>query len=189
MESVITIKVGDWDSEYEEKNLDVSSDDAIIECLIEGHTTAEVGRIALMAREKGDAPDNILKPNKLLLQAAARAEIGQKAGRKRTIELEDGRVIKGVREYVGPVVRRELDVDDEQLSLEIESIEGPEFAYVQSELALARAKDYLIKVIPGHIYSRLAIIAVNEGDVEAAMNELISEIEGVVVQLRQPVLA
>ena len=164
---VITIPIDDWDEQYIQDEPDVTTDDAIIARLLEGITTAQVARHTIVARERGDAPENILKPNKLLLFTGAQKQVSEKYQRRtRVVEVPSGKSYE-VREYSAPV--REKQEDDEAGTLTDEatiSIIAPLVSIDDKDQSVSNAERYLLNVAMGHIWPRLVEIAYHGGDVE-----------------------
>lgn len=187
-EPSIVIPVGDWDEEYLKEEPDISSEDSLISLLqTTKYGPQKIGRLAIMARERGAAPEDIISANKLLLNAGAAVEVSAKAAaHKRKVELPDGREIE-VREFVAPVREKgeghfEGDTQATDASPSPQPDNEP-FVSVISDTARTRALDYLLKIVPGYIYGRLAIIAANGGDVHAAADALKAKIDEVVERL------
>lgn len=206
-EFTLKIPVGDWMREYVREEPDVSTEEKIIEMATRDKVpTSQIGRFVIVAREAGAAPDEIIPANRLLLNAAAAASVQQIiASRHRELELPNQRTVK-VREFIGPVkeVYTQVKADDIQPINELvvpmpvleegEAIELEEypinqtaieagFVEVQSEAAQQRAIDYLLGRVPGYVYSRLAVIAVNGGDVAGIADRFKAEIDRIVGEL------
>lgn len=181
---VIEIPYRDWLEEYMRDEPDVSTEEKLIEAL-KCATSAKVARWAIVARERGDAPQNLLKPNKLLLYAGGQADIASKyAAQKRRVQLENGREIN-VRAYVGPVPKEEEEQADFETTVEAGVVQDDNLFLVEalSVQGCERALYYLRKVVPGHVWGRLEIVAINRGDVQGVAQELIGEIEKMVERL------
>lgn len=214
-EYAIKVPVSDWMKEYIREEVDVSTEDKIVELATKDKMpTSQIARMVIIAREAGAAPEEIIPANKLLLNAGGAASIQQIiATRYRELEIANNRTVK-VREFVGPMreVHTQVKADEiqpvaeapaarvqanelvapvpdlEEVTLPEETEAGqqpvePGFVVVQSEEACQRAIDYLLSRIPGYVYSRLAIIAVNEGDVAQVAERLKAEIDRVVREL------
>lgn len=163
----IHIDIEDWHQETLREETVVSGDDDIIVMLEEGQKTGVIARAAVVSREKGLAPETILPANKLLLYAAARAEVSKKArGRKEQVKVRSGKTYPAPA-LVGAVHAGSDDEDDP---------DEPSYVPLVNPKALANAEDYLRTVLPGHIWHRLLTIYANGGDVEAAADALKEEI-------------
>jgi hypothetical protein len=196
-EPTLKIPIGDWMKEFVREEVDVSSEEKIIELATkEKMPTSQIARLVIVAREAGYAPDEIIPPNKLILNAGASASIQQIiATRYRELEIANNKTVK-VREFVAPV--REVMTrteEPEEVELSTEQVIGepetqpqqqptePGFVNVQTDEACQRAIDYLLGRIPGYVYSRLAIVAVNGGEVVQVAERLKAEIDRVVREL------
>lgn len=173
----IRINIDPWVAEYEATEPDVRNHDAIIGRCLEGVPTAKVGQYTLVAREKGDAPDDILPPNDHLLLSGARGAVQSIfAQRKIERETEDGRRYT-VREFVSLYGR-------EQAEAAQKIADNAEMAAVASGIvkssdkrAAYLAEDYLLETMPAHIASRFAILKELDEDVRAVGGELIKRIQ------------
>lgn len=163
----IKIDVTDWNEDYQSKELDVSSENEIIKRAKEGVKPSEMGRHIVVAREKGLAPDNIIKPNKSILNIGAAYLVSQlqtKFLKKKN--LKNGKNIT-VRALTCPT----------------EGVQNQAVVDSDTEDGCQNAINYLLNVIPGHIQGRLVIIAANGGDVEDYAEKLIMEIRNIVSEL------
>lgn len=187
---VLGIDCTDWADEYMLSKPDLSSEDAMVRAhQEEKFHIAQIGRFVIVARERGDAPDDIIAPNKMLLQLGTNRDVADKfRARKRRVTTESGQEIV-VREMVAPVSEleaRDSDGDDFALDLVTSKLdEGDAHIWVDCETAqaLERAEKYLQRSVPGHIWPRLALIAVNGGDVAGAADELRDKINEMVEKL------
>ncbi len=162
----INIDVTDWNKEYQEKEVDVTNEDAIISRAKEGIKPSEMARLAIVARERGDSPNDILPANKSLLMRGGAVNVSSIiATRMKEINLENGKTVR-VRELTCPT-------------------EGVENVVVDSysENGLKNAINYLLNSIPGWIYGRLVIIAENGGDVEGIWKELRGKVDEMIKEL------
>ena len=183
----IKIDISDWADEYRESEPDVSSKDALVRMqMTTGLGPQRLGRLAIVGRARGDAPDDILSPNKLLLNACAALEISQDfATRKRQITAPNGKKYS-VRELVAPV--REPPQDnggdgDFELAVELLDGKGTSYVDVESPEALDRAESYMRRRVPGYIWGRLLIIAAIGGNVKDVADWLHDEIDSMVGRL------
>lgn len=183
----IKIPVEDWNQEFLQEEPNLTGENSLIDLRLQGVHPAKIGRLAIIARERGVAPDDILPANKLLLNTGAALEISTAiAARKRTVETADGKEIE-VREFVAPVREEEEGhhtYDNQDNSASPSPLpDNTAIISVLSDTARARALDYLLKIVPGYVYGRLAIIAVNGGDVAAAADSLKGKIDEMVERL------
>jgi hypothetical protein len=169
----ITIDIADWLDEAMHEEVDFESKDALLaEHIKNKRTPLKSGRLAIAARQAGKAPDDILPANKLLLNTGAAVDIMQTFVRRYRQSKANGAY--QVREFVGAV--RAFD--------ECEATDAPETepggelpepqTYIESSdpEAAQRAEDYLSRVVPGHVWSRLLILAEQGGDVQGVAARL-----------------
>ena len=192
---IIKTDITDWREEADELGFVPKNQKDMVDALAEGHTTAQVARASIVSRERGYADENILRPNKLLMQTGAMLQVGQAARNKRDVgQLPNGKTVNAPA-YVGRVVHTaptipELGSDDEAQAqlFELEALagggdsgnvpppdsDGPSYVDGGSYEAQRRAEQYLEDIVPGHIWDRLVIIARNgtAQDIETACVKL-----------------
>jgi len=161
------IVMDDWAEEFyrEEPNMR-SFDDAVNEQMKHGYSPQQIGRWAVVGRVLGETEPKLVPPTKCLVQSGATSAFVRRLQQeKKDVETEDGKEIR-VRKYVGPVLNEDEEGGDE------------DYKWVQydDEKAVERAQHYLINAVPGHIRSRLNIIAANNGNVREAAEKLVNEI-------------
>jgi len=181
-EPMITILYQDWLEEFIANEPDVSDEDAIIRELKEkGHKSAEVARFTIVARERGEAPENILPPNKLLLMAGARLSIAGISRRKVAVQIEDK--ILNIRELVA-VPREEGEPDSDEAASHQPPERAQQWVGYTDERALDGAEYYLLNTLNGHIWSRLVILAAGKRDFELIADKLMVQIQAMVDTLK-----
>lgn len=188
-EPEIRIKVGDWAAEYHEVEPSIGDEDDLVTLMTKQKmSTPKVARLAIMAREFGNAPADILPENKPLLNSGAAVALSSVIARRHVEAQTPSGNTYSVREFVAPV-REEGEEGQAVNDTHKQSVPSPSpltdesFVPVQSEEAKGRAWDYLLKRVPGYIYGRLKIVAVNGGDVKAAAEELKVKIDELVERL------
>lgn len=166
--------ITDWRDEAYRAEMIITKDDDIFEALDQGKHTAQIARSVIVSREIEKAPEDIIKPNKALLNIAAQKEIIEKASRRKIeYRTESGKLIEAP-QYVGSVsITPDEDIDE---AMELEEA----FVNSKSEKAYRRAESYLLNVVPGHIYSRFAIIDLNRGDLRSIAAQLKARIDHLV---------
>lgn len=170
---VITIEYGDWLQEYREKERDMTSEANILTAIEERCSTALAARLCIVAREQQHAPEDILPSNKLLLMAGGREAVSALVTSQLVeFETEDGKKYSA-RAYVA-----DLPGDDEE-----EDEREHAFVEAQSIRGLENAERYLLNRVPGYIFGRLKIIALNGGDVQGAADTLKATIDEMVERL------
>ena len=186
----IKTDITDWREEFLRHEPDIANEDSLIALVVdEGFQTGEVARMAIVARAMGAAPTDILKPNKLLLYAGGREQIGAIIKKQRiTFEAPNGREYQ-VRAYVGlPHVPEERDGEDGN-ALDVKAIAGMDekpMVTADSHAGLDRAVYYLLNTVPGHVFERLKVIATAGGDVGAAADDLKAKIDELAGRLTEP---
>lgn len=169
----IVIDIADWAEEAEGEE-DIRTREDIIEALNRGLSTGVVARATIVDRERGVADEDIILSNKALLNLGAQLEVA-KVARSATDEViaNSGKIYR-TRTLVGRV--HNLATNQE----------GDEESYVplEDDRAMQRAMDYLLEIIPGHIWSRLKVIHAKGGDVEEATDELKAKINHQVYALK-----
>ncbi len=165
----LEIDITDWNKTYIEEEPDMSTEDNIIQRTKEGMKPSQAGRHIIVARQHKDAPDDIIQSDKTTLNIGAATQISRMIARHYDeVHLTNGKYIK-IRSFVCPVKDSEIDavVDFDTLPAYQNSI------------------SYLLNTIPGHVYSRLAIIASHSsnGEVREYADQLIVAINEVVDRL------
>ena len=174
-EPTIAIPYGDWQEEYLREEADVSSEEAVIEARLGTVSPQQLGRFVIVARERGETEPDIIPPNKMLLNIAASMEARRILTRRREdVETPSGRTYEA-RSYIGPV----SEPDDEQKEVE-------PFTRLVDPGTLERALGYLARIVPGHIWSHLLIVAANEGDIVAAAQTVHDNVDEMVERLMEP---
>lgn len=184
-EPIIKIPIGDWVDEYQQEEVNVATEEAIIEAQTKRDLNPlKLGRLVLVARERGDAPEDILPPNKSVLNGGAAVELSRMFARRRT-SVKIGEREYAMRELVAAVPEKEepaQDGDGEQAD-EAVNVFGGAFVAAQSDEGLSRAEKYLLERVPGYIWGRLLVIAANGGEVGALADILKEKIDDMVGKL------
>jgi hypothetical protein len=146
----INIDITDWSESYQSEEINVSNETEVVKRAKEGVKPSEMGRHIIVARELGATEDDIIKPNKTILNIGAAKSVSDLIARQmKEVNLKSGKSIK-----VRALVCATEDVE-EDIVVDSDTREGYQ-----------NAVNYLLKVIPGYLQSRLAIIAANGEDVE-----------------------
>lgn len=183
----INIDVTDWDDEAAKEELDISTKEALLKARMEkGYHPAKMARMYIVAREREQTDPDLLASNKLLLMTGGAYGISQmEATDKQSVQLKNGHTIQ-VRSLLAAVPEDEEEEGDGDGQLEMDAVppktpeppdENPGPVYWDDPLAEDRARAYLMRKVPGYVYSRLAIIAANEGDVYGAWNAFVDLME------------
>lgn len=174
----ISIPIDDWLEEYQRQYVDLTSEAAIFDLLLSKFSTAEVARFVLVARALGKTQEDIIEPDKLLLQSGARAAIANMYKRAKITVTTDAGTELEIRAYVGKL--SEDEGDDKLVS-------------AQSQEGVDRAVSYCLNTIAGHTFGRFKIIVVNDPlllvEVKQQMKAKLDEmVERLLEQLAEPVL-
>lgn len=167
----LKIDVTDWHEETKREEIEIKNDDDIYALLDKGEHTGKIGRAIIVNRELGNADENIIKPNKLILSSGAQLEVSRLAARKRhEVETESGAKFQA-RSYVGEVQDGQ-DTDESYVTY-------------TDDKAAERAKRYLTNMIPGYIWPRLLTLYEANENVQEVADELKSLIDEMVEKLSQ----
>jgi hypothetical protein len=187
---IISIDVSDWHQELlREEEMPKTVDDLLTLAVERGFPTQKLARHFIVARELGEADSDELPNNKDLLQDGGTNNITQAfARRMREIELENGYKAR-VRAIVGGVPLLEREAEDNDATVHEFAVdlggdsESLDWVAVDNPEAAKRAWKYLERRVPGHIMGRLKILAVGNGDVQAAADMLHDKIAEMVALL------
>ncbi|MFA5153533.1 MAG: hypothetical protein WC554_13300 [Clostridia bacterium] len=174
---IIKTDITDWQEEALRNELLPDSEESIYKALDNKNTSAEIARGVIVAREKGIAPTDVIRPVKLLMQAGGQMDILQLAHRRKNkVTTKSGNEYE-IPAYVGAVAEKvDEDSEDENEKQEIDN----SFVNSQSLEGLQRAIDYMEKIIPGYVWGRLLIIYENGGDVRNEADKLKETIDEMV---------
>lgn len=171
---VIPVDVTDWNDEHGQAEADIGTlEKAIKHQMKTGAKPLEMGRLLLIDRLKGQNQEEVLRrSDKMLLGFGAAVEYsGRVAAERHKVALPNGRSVT-LRAYVGQAAEEEEG--------EAAGDDDGRLISSQSRQAQRRAEAYLKRVAPGHVYSRLAIVAANRGDVAAVAEALKAKIDEMV---------
>lgn len=186
--------ITDWQQETLRNETIIEKEEDIIDALTkEGRSTKEVARSTLVSRAMGKAPEEILRPNKILLTSGAELQINQIIDRQRSVV----RTPKGsftIQSYVGklPMNDRGVPVEEndnenlvEENTEEDEPVDtGPSFTSINGQLASDRALGYLNRIVRGRtIRDRLIVIYKNGGNIREVAENLKRQIDELVEQI------
>ena len=185
MKKYLKIDRTDWYEQFVAEEPDVTSEEALIARAREGMSTTRIAQHAITARAEKVAPADILPADKLMLLSGGRAHISvMLACQKREVKLANGSTFN-VREFVASVHDEEPDNGDGDsvLADEVPAFDNRGWIDSGDPLASKRAAQYLDRVVPGHIWNRLAIIAQNDGDVKEAASVLLGKVGDMIERL------
>jgi len=162
--------ITDWREEVMREEFLPKDKDDILSGIENGLHTAQVARAAIVSRAMNEAPEDIIRPNKVLLQVGGQQDISQIVARQKVdIETKSGKTWK-VPAFIG-------DQDDD---------EGQSYYPSDSNKAKEIAEQYLQTQVVGHIRNRLATIYQNGGDVVENATWLKMKIDSLVDDLMEP---
>lgn len=176
MTDQIIIDIADWAEDARRAEVDFADKDALLaEHVKNKWTPLRTGRLAIAARHIGRAPEGILPACKMLLNTGAAVDIVLTFARKRRKARVDGKEYM-TREFVGAVADEEGFVSPGETYVPSASDEGS-----------TRAREYLENTVPGHIWSRLLILAEHGAPVGEIAEALKTRIDKMVEKLTQEV--
>lgn len=182
MPKTITVDISDWEEEFYHTEADVSSEEAAIKSQIEGQIgPLAMGRLLIFGREQGLAPADILPSNKLLLNEGAATEVVRMM-QKHKEDVQVGDATYRVRSFIGGVRTEPPDGESDDAPKE----EPETFIYLRDPEAVERAREYLRRVIPGHILGRLLVLAANGESVTEAIEEVKAAIDRLAERFAEP---
>lgn len=177
--------ISDWLEETMRDETIVESEQDVLELIDKGQHSAKIARSTIVSRELGKAPDDILRPNKVLITAGALHDISYMA-KKVILDVEgkNGKTFEAPA-FVGRIGRIPEFKDEEEIEEEAEPVEdkGPSYVRTQSTMGLNRAESYLMNTVPTHIWNRLLVVKANGGDVRMNAELLIDNIEQMIERL------
>lgn len=183
----INIDIGDWVDEAKRAEVEFADKDVLLaEHVRNQWTPLRAGRLAIAARHLGRAPGDLLPANKLLLNTGAAVDIVQTFARRRRQARIDGKKYQ-VRAYVGSVRTESPDDDGAMHSDTVAPDESVEETFIlsTSEEGATRAREYLEKVVPGHVWSRLLILAEHGEPVAEIAEALKARVDEMVERLTE----
>lgn len=181
--------ITDWRDEVFRDELIIMEEKDILDALGQGSHTAKVARAAIVSREIGKAPANIVRPNKTLLTIGAMQDVTQIAHKvKAEVTAADGAVYDAPafigRGNIEELIEAPEDDEPEEGKDEIDL--GPSFVGIHDPMARQRAERHLFRVVPGHIWNRLLIVHEGGGDVALVALELKDKIDEMVRRITEP---
>lgn len=190
----IVIPIDDWHDDAMRSESEITSRDDVLKQIDDGTPTAVVARRTLVWREKGVAPNDMMQPNKLLLQAGAREEISRMVRSQRHAVNIGGKLHKAP-SYVGPIrtpeneAEKEPTEDGESVTMQTTM---PGFAadmpksYIKytDRRAGELAENYILNVVPGYVYPRLLTIRESGGSMDAVLDALIDKLNAIRAELK-----
>jgi len=188
----IVIDITEYLEDTRRKEIEITSREDILDALIkDGHSTAEVARATLVARELEIAPPDIIRSNKVLVTVAAMNDVSRIAHNKKSIV----HTPKGDH-FVSDLVTRAasfpyeidpeeaaIEADDENKEEEKPIDNGLSFVPRKSPESVMRTYDYFRRIIPGHLKDRLVSLYENGEDLHKVADELKAMIDHLVSEI------
>ena len=170
-EAYIRFPIGDFIALAMRNEIDIQTAEDIVEA-VQKFSTADVARMLGALRHLGKSPDSILPTDKLLWEHGTMAAVAA--------------VVKSVMTKV-KVGKRECEIEIPVVVADVQVFppheegeqEPPAYMPSVSKEAIEAAKEYLRKVVPGHVRGRLEILAANRvhlGPIVAEVKDRIDEI-------------
>lgn len=181
-ELIIKIDITDWRDTLLQTEEPITNEEDIIKALSAGKQTGVVARATAVSRALKLAPEDILRSDKLLYYTGCVGDISAIAKKnKRVVEVENGDHYT-VPELIGyPGRRKEIEEG------EVQPEEGYQsYITIDDPQAAEYAKNYLIKVLPGHIWNRLLILHECNEDVSEAGELMKDKIDEMVKRITEP---
>lgn len=168
----IQIPVDDWAEEALRDEVPIVDNVTILEALERGEHTAKIARRYLVWRELGEAEEDTLPTNKVLLNAGATSAVSHIA-RSDKVKVETKSGTYEANALVGSTRRPSMEEDDD----------GESYIRYDDPEAVERAEKYLLRVVPGHIWSRMLLAHKTGGDVKDLAKQLKDLIDEMVDKL------
>ena len=179
-ELTVKIPIGDWEDEYLREEVELPSEDALVQAHVGRRLNVlKTARLAIVARERHEAPEDILPANKPLFNTGVAAAF-MEAMRKREREVEINGQTKRIPIYIGAVAE---PIETDGVETETPDQEPQTYTDSLSAEGAERAERYLLRVVPGHIYRSLKILAANGCNLSAAADSLKARIDEMVAEL------
>jgi hypothetical protein len=204
---IVQADITDWQDDCMRAEEDIETPDDLVRLVSEeGYTPAQVGQWAIVMRELGLSPDDILRPTKALLESGARHEVSLRAAaRQREVTMASGKTFQ-VRELIAPPGRRPSLPGDEDGNGHNGNGHEPKqagnnghepqgasaaeqdrsYAKFDTDRGIEIATRYLARTVPGHIFERFKQLAAAGADVKGAAAALHVKIDEMVDKLVEP---
>lgn len=173
--------ITDWQDEFNQIEPDIRTKEDLIKLRQTNLPPAQVGRLAIVSRAMGLADEDILSPNKELLNWGSAQEIASMMAKARqTIKLANGKEIIA-RKFVG----HEMPDETEDLEAEPDNGNAPvDYSMVTSNspAAIDRAARYLMSNVLGRVRERLVIVAQDKEAFKQTVKDFRQEFEAIVAE-------
>jgi len=170
---LVEIDIREWVDETLRDEQIVATADEVMAQIVDGVPLSKVARNAVVSRQGGAAPDDLLAPNRTLLHIGAYKDARTRyiSSALKQVEAANGKVYDRMR-FVGGTDEKDgyADTEDE----------------AQRMKALAAAVSYLTDKVPGHTWRHLVQVYALDGDVVSVAEQLKAEIDDQVKRLIDP---
>ena len=172
-DTTLRIEIGDWIEEVSREEAQFADEDEMLrEHVARKWSPLKTGRLAIAARHLGRAPEGILSGNKNLVNLGAACEVVRKFESKGR-EAKIGERSFRVPSYVGALGATGLETETY-----IDSQDGE---------ALERVERYLVRVLPGHVWPRLLLLAEAGRDVGSVVEKIKGALDALVAEMGREV--
>lgn len=179
---IIKTDITEWQDEVLRDENIITEEEDIYRLLDRGIHTNKIGRAAVVSRELGKAPADLIDPTDLLIQTGAAYNVSGYAKRRKVdVTLESGEVWQ-IPAYTGKGNTNENgngETDNQEDS-------GPSYARTGSQLATIRAQRMLENQITGYIRNQLTAAYMGKLDVVELAEALKDRIDEIVRKITQP---
>jgi len=179
----------------------VTSPENVTEQIASGVPLSKVARNAIVSRQGGAAPEDLLAPNRTLLHIGAYQDVHKRFIRTalQQVTAANGAKYRRSRFIGGPHEAPSAEDADAnptfQATIDDLAFDLSDLGYADSadteqrEKALAWATTYITETVPGHTWKHLIQVYALGGDVKTVAKQLKKEIDAQVRRLTDPQLA
>lgn len=171
--------ITDWRDQAMRDEMLFSTEEDVFDALRKGARSQDVARAVIVSQEIGELQERITRPNRMLIQSAASADVAKKFSEVEVEIFETKRGRYEVPAYIGSGIREELTEDEKEDGIKYE----PSYVSILSEDGKYRTQNYMDNVVVGHIWNRLAAMKLAKVDYHAAAENLIAVIRDKVQEL------
>lgn len=181
---IIKIDATEWrDETFRDENI-IEGETDIYKGFDRGLSTAKLARAAVVSREVGKAPDDIIRPNLDLLSAGAVQDIIAISHKKKVeVAVENGKTYQ-TNAYVGKGNTNENGNGETEETKDVD--DGPSYVDIHSKEAIDRALLQLSGRVSGNIWSCLLVLQANDRDVKEVADALVDNIYSMVKRITEP---
>ena len=196
--STARIDLSEWvDAALRDEQI-VTSPEHVTAQIASGVPLSKVARNAIVSRQGGAAPEDLLASNRTLLHIGAYQDVHKRFIRTalQQVTAANGKKYRRSRFIGGPHEAPDADADPTfQMTADDLAFDLVDLGYADSaddeqrEKALAWATAYITETVPGHTWKHLIQVYALGGDVKTVAKQLKKEIDVQVRRLTDPQLA